>query len=62
MRARGGLIQRSKSPGYSLVELVNVVVIIGIVSAIAVPRISAVTKGPKRSALKAFVVNAREAI
>jgi len=41
---------------------VIVVVINGVVSAIAVPRISGVAKGSKGSALKASVVNTLEAI
>lgn len=47
---------------FSLVEVVIVVTIIGIVTAIAVPRISRAPQGANSSALHATVTNVREAI
>ncbi len=47
---------------FSLVELVIVVTIIGIISSIAVPRMSSVTRRVSANALEATLANARKAI
>ncbi len=48
--------------GFSLVELVIVVVILGIIAAIAIPRISSGSKNAGESALKADLATVRNAI
>jgi len=53
---------RRRSPAFSLVELVVVVTIIGIIAAIAVPRMSNATTRASASALQASITNVRKAI
>ncbi len=51
-----------RSHGFSLVELVVVIVIIGIIAAIAVPRMSNAVAGARESVLKADLRALRTAI
>ena len=51
-----------KRKGFSLVELVIVIVILGIIAAIAIPRISAGSKNASESALRANLQSVRNAI
>lgn len=51
-----------KRKGFSLVELVIVIVILGIIAAIAIPRISAGSKNAGESALRANLQSVRNAI
>ena len=54
--------RRLAARAFSLVELVIVVTIIGIISAIAVPRMSSVTNRASSNALEATLTNVRKAI
>ena len=53
---------RWPKPGFSLVELVMVVTIIGIIAAIAVPHVSQATSRASSNALELSVTNVRKAI
>ncbi len=52
----------TRRKGFSLVELVIVVVILGVIAAIAIPRISSGSKNAGESALKANLATIRNAI
>ncbi len=54
--------QKPSRSAFTLVEMVIVVVIIGIISAIAVPRIDGASRRAEANALKASVANVRKAI
>lgn len=54
--------QKVKRAGFSMVELVIVIVILGIIAAIAIPRISSGTKNAGESALRANLATVRNAI
>ncbi len=60
--ARPRTATRSTRYAFSLVELVMVVTIIGIIAAIAVPRMSAATSRATANALQATLTNVRKAI
>ena len=51
-----------KKTGFSMVELVIVIVILGIIAAIAIPRISSGTKNAGESALRADLATVRNSI
>ena len=51
-----------KTKGFSLVELVIVIVILGVIAAIAIPRISSGSKNAGESALRANLQSVRNAI
>lgn len=51
-----------RTRGFSLVELVIVIVILGMIAAIAVPRISRATTGMEESALRADLQTLRKAV
>ena len=53
---------KNSKRGFSLVELVIVIVILGIIAAIAIPRISSGSKNAGESALKANLATLRNAI
>ena len=54
--------KNSKHSGFSLVELVIVIVILGIIAAVAIPRISSGTRNAGESALRADLQTLRNAI
>jgi len=54
--------RKMKRTGFSMVELVIVIVILGIIAAIAIPRISSGTKNAGESALRANLATVRNAI
>lgn len=54
--------QRRKNSAFSLVELVIVIVILGIIAAIAIPRISSGSRNAGESALRADLASLRNAI
>ena len=54
--------QNRKHSGFSLVELVIVIVILGIIAAVAIPRISSGTRNAGESALRANLASLRNAI
>lgn len=54
--------QNRKHGGFSLVELVIVIVILGIIAAVAIPRISSGTRNAGESALRANLQTLRNAI
>ena len=56
------MLRMRKEKGFSLVELVIVVVILGIIAAIAIPRISSGSKNAGQSALKANLATLRNCI
>ncbi|UCE60102.1 MAG: prepilin-type N-terminal cleavage/methylation domain-containing protein [Phycisphaerales bacterium] len=53
---------RSRRRGFSLVELVIVVTIIGIIASIAVPRMTSATSNAEANALQATLANVRKVI
>ena len=57
------MLNKSKRPpGFSLVELVIVIVILGVIAAVAIPRISSGSKNAGESALRANLATLRNAI
>jgi prepilin-type N-terminal cleavage/methylation domain-containing protein len=62
VRLNDRLFRKRPAAAFSLVELVVVVTIIGIVAAIAVPRVSDAARRASSSALQASVTNVRKAI
>lgn len=54
--------RRQKGPGFSLVELVMVIVILEIIAAVAVPRITSGSRSASESALRANLQTLRNAI
>ena len=57
-RTRAGLSQR----GFTLIELVIIIVILGIIAAVAVPRFTNITEGSKVNATKQELSNLKKAI
>ncbi|MBN1765054.1 MAG: prepilin-type N-terminal cleavage/methylation domain-containing protein [Sedimentisphaerales bacterium] len=53
---------RNKRKGFSMVELVIVIIILGIIAAIAIPRISSGSKNAGEAALRANLATVRNAI
>jgi prepilin-type N-terminal cleavage/methylation domain-containing protein len=56
------MLVNKKNSGFSLVELVIVIVILGIIAAIAIPRISSGSKNAGEAALRANLQSVRNAI
>jgi len=56
------MLVNKKNSGFSLVELVIVIVILGVIAAIAIPRISSGSKNAGESALRANLQSVRNAI